>query len=67
MSIIGIASFEDVYGTDALCKAAEYFGKRGNITFPGVRLITAAPEIEGVISAMEELGKRGVVFSIGHR
>lgn len=33
----------------------------------GVRIITAAPEIEGVRPAVEEAVKRGVVFSIGHR
>lgn len=33
----------------------------------GIRIITAAPEIEGVMSAVEQATKRGVVFSIGHR
>lgn len=33
----------------------------------GVRIITAAPEIDGVMPAVEEVVKRGVVFSIGHR
>lgn len=33
----------------------------------GVRIITAAPEIEGVKAGVEEAVKRGIVFSIGHR
>jgi N-acetylglucosamine-6-phosphate deacetylase len=33
----------------------------------GVRIITAAPEINGVLDAVHELDQRGVVFSIGHR
>ena len=34
---------------------------------PAVRLITAAPEIPGVMDALDELTKKGVAFSIGHR
>jgi N-acetylglucosamine-6-phosphate deacetylase len=33
----------------------------------GVRIITAAPEICGVLDAVRDLGQRGIVFSIGHR
>lgn len=33
----------------------------------GVRIITAAPEVDGVMHAITELDKRGVIFSIGHR
>ncbi len=33
----------------------------------GVRIITAAPEINGVLDAVHELDQRGIVFSIGHR
>lgn len=33
----------------------------------GVRIITAAPEINGVLDAVQELDQRGIVFSIGHR
>ncbi|KAF8511984.1 Metallo-dependent hydrolase [Gautieria morchelliformis] len=56
----GIASFEAVYGAAALCGDVPP-GAGG-----GVRMITAAPEIEGVIPAMRELARRGVVCSIGH-
>ena len=33
----------------------------------GVRIITAAPEINGVLDALPEFDQRGIVFSIGHR
>ena len=33
----------------------------------GVRIITAAPEITGVLEAVPEFDQRGIVFSIGHR
>jgi len=62
----GIKSFSEVYGEAALCAADRFVGKRGNTAFPGVRVITAAPEIEGVIPAIEELSRRGVICAIGH-
>jgi N-acetylglucosamine-6-phosphate deacetylase len=33
----------------------------------GVRIVTAAPEINGVLDAAHDLDQRGIVFSIGHR
>ena len=33
----------------------------------GVRIITATPEIVGVLDAVPELDQRGIVFSIRHR
>ncbi|KAB5591820.1 N-acetylglucosamine-6-phosphate deacetylase [Ceratobasidium theobromae] len=51
----GITTLESVYGTAALSK---HVG--------GVRMITAAPEVEGIISTVAPLSERGVVFSIGH-
>ncbi|KAF8492546.1 Metallo-dependent hydrolase [Russula emetica] len=32
----------------------------------GVRIITATPQINGVLDAVHELDQRGIVFSIGH-
>ncbi|KAK7036417.1 hypothetical protein VNI00_011614 [Paramarasmius palmivorus] len=32
----------------------------------GVRIITAAPEVPGLLDAIPELVKRGIVFSMGH-
>lgn len=56
----GIRTLEDVYGPDNL-SAGFANGE------PGVKCITAAPELEGVIDTIPDLVKRGVVFSIGHR
>ena len=33
----------------------------------GVRVVTGAPELEGVGASVGELARRGVVFSLGHR
>jgi hypothetical protein len=54
--LVGVASFESVYGGPALRE-----------DLPGVRMVTAAPELEGVIPAIGELTRRGVICSIGHR
>ncbi|CAE6454854.1 unnamed protein product [Rhizoctonia solani] len=51
----GISSFEAVYGSTALDKHTG-----------GVRIITAAPELEGVLGSVAPLAERGVVVSIGH-
>ncbi|CAE6521196.1 unnamed protein product [Rhizoctonia solani] len=51
----GVSSLEAVYGSTALEKHAG-----------GVRIITAAPEIEGILSSVASLAERGVVVSIGH-
>ncbi|QRV83840.1 carbohydrate esterase family 9 protein [Ceratobasidium sp. AG-Ba] len=51
----GIATMEDVYSPAALQKHTG-----------GVRIITAAPELDGVLGAVGPLAERGVVFSIGH-
>ncbi|KAG9127902.1 hypothetical protein FRC07_007748 [Ceratobasidium sp. 392] len=51
----GFATMEDVYSPAALQKHAG-----------GVRIVTAAPELEGVLGAVAPLAERGVVFSIGH-
>ncbi|KAF8756718.1 Amidohydrolase family [Rhizoctonia solani] len=50
-----ISSFEAVYGSTALDKHTG-----------GVRIITAAPELEGVLGSVAPLAERGVVVSIGH-
>ncbi|TFY74370.1 hypothetical protein EWM64_g9643, partial [Hericium alpestre] len=58
----GIKTFEDVYGTDNLVDAEDWL--MGGAA--GVRIITAAPEVEGVLDTVHELTSRGIVFSIGH-
>lgn len=50
----GIESFEDIYGKEGLSQE-------------GVKLITAAPDVPGVLQAAPELRKRGVTWSVGHR
>jgi N-acetylglucosamine-6-phosphate deacetylase len=62
----GTATFEDVYGAENLVDKEDWLmASEGQAV--GVRMITAAPEIDGVMNAIIELTKRGVVFSIGHR
>ncbi|CAE6470179.1 unnamed protein product [Rhizoctonia solani] len=51
----GISSLEAVYGVAALEK---HVG--------GVRIVTAAPEIDGILSSVAPLAERGVIVSIGH-
>lgn len=47
-----IDSFNQVYGE--------------GLDQPGVKMITAAPDIAGVMDCIENLTQRGVTFSIGH-
>ncbi|PPQ64933.1 hypothetical protein CVT26_015652 [Gymnopilus dilepis] len=60
----GFKSFEEIYGAGNLVEGEDWvMTDNGN---PAVRLITAAPEVPGVMSALEEVVKRGIAFSIGH-
>lgn len=59
----GVSTFEDVYGVPNLAHAEDWLMDGG----VGVRIITAAPEIEGVMDAIKDLTAQGIVFSIGHR
>ncbi|RDB25489.1 N-acetylglucosamine-6-phosphate deacetylase [Hypsizygus marmoreus] len=61
----GTATFEDVYGEPNLVDNEDWL-MSGDGHTAGVRMITAAPEIDGVMNAIAELTKRGIVFSIGH-
>ncbi|THH11823.1 hypothetical protein EW146_g7906 [Bondarzewia mesenterica] len=68
----GFASFEEVYGAANLAHTEDWLmsdaaGAGGPEPTVGVRIITAAPEIEGVMDSVEELTGRGVIYSIGHR
>jgi N-acetylglucosamine-6-phosphate deacetylase len=64
----GLASFERIYGAENLAVHEDWvMAGEGHSDSLGVRIVTAAPEITGVMPAMEEAVKRGVVFSIGHR
>ena len=58
-------SFEEIYG-EANLGVKEDWEIATHTNF-GVRIITAAPELDGVMDVIEELSERGIVFSIGHR
>lgn len=49
-----ISTIEKLYGKDGLDQ-------------PGVKLITMAPDVEGVLESIPNLAERGVTVSIGHR
>jgi len=61
----GFASFEEMYGAQNLAIKEDWLMEQDAPL--GVRIITAAPEIVGVLDAVPELDQRGIVFSIGHR
>ncbi|KAH9888475.1 Metallo-dependent hydrolase [Cubamyces lactineus] len=61
-----VKSFEDVYGKDNLAESEDWLMAGDAQDAVGVRVITAAPEVDGVMASVEELVRRGVVFSIGH-
>ena len=71
----GFKSFEDVYGQENLLETKNWLSTQNNnnnaeadsTRAAGVRIITAAPEIRGVMDAIPELTSRGVVFALGHR
>lgn len=53
----GVADLETVYGT----------GVKGlDMPWPAVKLLTLAPEVEGILPAIPNLVDRGVTVSIGH-
>ncbi|TFK50997.1 Metallo-dependent hydrolase [Heliocybe sulcata] len=58
-----LQSFEEVYGAENLAVNEDWVMESEQV---GVRIITAAPEIEGVMDTLTELTNRGIVFSIGH-
>ena len=64
----GFQTFEEIYGAENLVDSEDWLmAGEGQQDAVGVRIITAAPEVEGVKRGVEEAVKRGVVFSIGHR
>ena len=65
-AVEGFKSFEEVYGAANLVESGDW-AMSDDTQNPAVRLVTAAPEIPGVMDALAELTKRGIAFSIGHR
>ena len=61
----GFQSLEEVYGPENLVESEGWTMSADRD--PAVRLITAAPEVPGIMEALGELNKRGIAFSIGHR
>lgn len=64
----GFDSFESTYGSESLAETEDWLmgGDVGQDTV-GVRIITGAPEVEGVMEAISIANKRGICFNIGHR
>jgi N-acetylglucosamine-6-phosphate deacetylase len=54
-----------MYGTQNLASKEDWLMDEDASV--GVRIVTAAPEINGVLDAIHNLDQRGIVFSIGHR
>ncbi|KAI1783754.1 hypothetical protein LXA43DRAFT_872792, partial [Ganoderma leucocontextum] len=63
----GPKSFEEVYGAENLTVTEDWLmAGEGHDHSVGVRVITAAPEVERVGSSIEELTRCGIVLSIRH-
>lgn len=63
----GFKTFESIYGPENLAEAEDWLMSGDTVhNTVGVRMITAAPEVEGVMEAINEASKRGVCFNIGH-
>lgn len=63
----GYKTFEAIYQPENLADAEDWLMRDGvSQGTVGARIITAAPEIEGVMDAILEVGKRGICFNIGH-
>jgi N-acetylglucosamine-6-phosphate deacetylase len=65
----GFKSFESIYGAENLANSEDWLMAGDGVCEAGVgvRIITAAPEVNGVMGSVSELTKRGIVFSVGHR
>ena len=63
----GFTSFEKVYGAANLANAENWYARGAEEGEVNVRILTVAPEVEGVMSAVKELSGRGMVVAIGHR
>ncbi|KAG1824342.1 carbohydrate esterase family 9 protein [Suillus subaureus] len=63
----GFKTFESIYSPENLAEAEDWL-MSGDTLYDtvGVRIITAAPEVEGVMEAINEASKRGICFNIGH-
>ncbi|KAF9268583.1 Metallo-dependent hydrolase [Marasmius fiardii PR-910] len=62
----GFGTFEAMYGATNLAKDQEWRKDSPDTEAVGARIITLAPEVDGVLEAIEETTRRGIVISIGH-
>lgn len=63
----GFPAFETLYGPGNLADTEDWLVSVGlDEHHSAVRVMTAAPEVPGVMDAISTLTKRGIVFSIGH-
>ncbi|KAF8141201.1 carbohydrate esterase family 9 protein [Boletus edulis] len=63
----GFNSFESTYGWESLVDTEDWLMASGiDQDTVGVRIITGAPEVEGVMEAISKASKRGICFNIGH-
>ncbi|KAF8548988.1 carbohydrate esterase family 9 protein [Imleria badia] len=63
----GFSSFESTYGPESLVETEDWLmGGDIDQDTVGVRIITGAPEVEGVMEAISKASKRGICFNIGH-
>ena len=53
-------------GSDPIQTLEKVYGKEG-LDQDGVKIITLAPDVEGIMGAIPNLVNRGVTVSIGHR
>ncbi|KAH0558519.1 hypothetical protein GP486_004827 [Trichoglossum hirsutum] len=61
----GFTDLEDCYGADNLRAWTKAYGTPESRPSP-IKMITAAPEVGRITSAIPEITSRGIVFSIGH-
>lgn len=59
----GYKSFEAIFQPENLMATEDWLTGAGSV---GARIITAAPEVEGVMESIERVVKMGICFNIGH-
>ncbi|KAH7883226.1 carbohydrate esterase family 9 protein [Phlebopus sp. FC_14] len=63
----GFKTFESTYGPENMADAEDWLmASDSDQDAVGVRMITGAPEVDGVMEGITEASKRGICFNIGH-
>ncbi|KAF9550668.1 hypothetical protein EC957_011984 [Mortierella hygrophila] len=60
----GYADFKDVYGFEGETPEAQKKLSQENLN--SVKIITCAPELEGIMESIPDLAKAGITISVGH-